>query len=182
MPTDDIHPAATGLEIHTPYRWTPADAAARILINVGATNADDVGCQAYQQDNGSVWTAVATGTGASKWLPAAVAPTECRSNKQMAASATTNDGDLGCATAVAVAPAPSSASGGYFGVAVNKLRVNVGDGTKSGVDCYMSGDGGTTARAMKSITTGDLMYWNGSVAGHELETTDIIDYYYPVVT
>jgi len=180
MPTDDIHPAATGLEIHTPYRWTPATAAARILINVGATNADDVGCQAQQQDNGSVWTAVATGTGASKWLPVTVIPSETRSNKAMAASATTNDGDQACATAVAFTPAASSANGGYFGVAVNKQRVTVGDGTKTGADCYLSGDGGTTARAMKSIVAGDLLYWQGSIALFELETTDIIDFFYLV--
>ncbi len=180
MPAEDIHPAVSALEVHTPYRWTPADATARALINIGATNADDVGCMARQQDNGSVWTAIATGTGVNKWLPVVVIPSETRSNKGMAALATANDGDQACATAVAFTPAASSANGGYFGVAVDKQRVTVGDGTKTGADCYFSGDGGTTPRAMKAIVAGDLLYWQGSVALFELETVNTIDFFYLV--
>lgn len=62
------HPAAASTEVHTPYRWTHANAAARVAENIGVVNADDVGCLSFQQDDGSVWTAVATGTGAGKWL------------------------------------------------------------------------------------------------------------------
>jgi hypothetical protein len=63
----DIHPAATALEIHRPFRWTPLNAAARTAINLAATYADDLGCLAWQQDDNTVWTAIAAGTGPSKW-------------------------------------------------------------------------------------------------------------------
>lgn len=68
-----LHPAASTLEVHSPYRWKPPNAAARILIDVGATNADDVGCMALQLDDKTVWTAVATGTGAGAWAAVATA-------------------------------------------------------------------------------------------------------------
>jgi hypothetical protein len=99
----------------------------------------------------------------------------------MAASTTVLDGAVACATAVAATPAASSAAGGYVGVLVNGIEVLVGDGTKIGVDCYFSSDGGATARAMKAIVAGDLLYWNGSVAGFQLASaTDKIDFSYEV--
>lgn len=102
-----------------------------------------------------------------------------RSNKSMAASTTAVDGDLACATTVAQAPASSSANGGYIGVQVNGVSYLVGDGTKVAVDCYFSGDGGTTARALKSVVAGDLLYWNGSVVGFQLAAaTDKINFLY----
>jgi len=67
------HPAATGTEIHRPFRWTFANAAARNAYNVGAAFADDVGCLAWQTDDNSVWLAKATGTGSSKWQQIGVA-------------------------------------------------------------------------------------------------------------
>lgn len=91
-----------------------------------------------------------------------------RANKSMAASTTVADGDLACATAVATTPATSSTAGGYIGVVVNGVAYLVGDGTKVAVDCYFSGDGGATARLMKSVVAGDLLYWNGSIAGFQL--------------
>ena len=62
-------------------------------------------------------------------------------------------------------------------VTVNGVGANLGDGVKT-KDCYFSGDGGTTARAIADIAAGDGLYWNGSVAGYELETTDLIDIIY----
>jgi hypothetical protein len=95
----------------------------------------------------------------------------------MTASTTTNDGDLACATAVTRTPATSSTNGGYGGVRVNGLHVVVGDGTKTGADCYFSGDGGTTARAMKSIVAGDQLYWQHTIAGYNLDAaTDKVDF------
>lgn len=105
-----------------------------------------------------------------------------RANKGMAASLTTADGQVACATTVATTPAASSTLGGYIAVRVNGVGYEIGDGTKVAVDCYFSGDGGTTARAMKSIVAGDLLYWNGSVAGFQLATTDRIDFVYNVTT
>lgn len=100
-----------------------------------------------------------------------------RGNKKMTASTTTVDGDLACATAVTRTPASSSTSGGYVGARVNGIGVTVGDGSKVGCDGYFSGDGGTTARAMKSIVAGDQFYWNQSVAGYNLSAaTDFVDF------
>lgn len=99
-----------------------------------------------------------------------------RANHNMAASITTVDGSLACATVVATTPAVSSAAGGYVGVSVNGVTALVGDGTKVAVDCYFSGDGGATARAMKAIVAGDSLYWNGSIAGFQLAVTDRLDF------
>lgn len=100
----------------------------------------------------------------------------------MAALTTTVDGSQACATAVAFTPAPSTTNGGYVGFRLNGAFITpIGDGTKVGVPVYFSGDGGATARALKSIVSGDLPYWNGTVAGFNLDAaTDIVDYSYPV--
>jgi hypothetical protein len=178
---DFSHGTATGVEIHTPYRWTPANAAARIAINIGASFADDVGAIAFQQDDGSVWTAIATGTGANKWVAVSVSATPSRANKAMVALTTVADGDKACATAVAFTPAVSGTNGGYIAVDCNGAFQDVGDGTKVGVSCYFSGDGGTTARALKSVIAGDFLYWNGAtVAGFQLALSDRLSFHYPV--
>jgi hypothetical protein len=96
-------------------------------------------------------------------------------NKDMTASVTAADFALACATAVAATPA----SDGYVRVSVNGLGAALGDGVKT-KDCYFSADGGTTARAIAAIASGDLLYWVGSVAGYELDATDRIDFEYAV--
>jgi hypothetical protein len=101
----------------------------------------------------------------------------------MAASTTTVDGDLACATAVATTPVTPTTAGGYIGVREDGVHRVVGDGTKSGVDCYFSDDGGTTAKALQAVAAGDLLYWNGSVAGHQLNAAlNKIDFQYLVDT
>jgi hypothetical protein len=101
-------------------------------------------------------------------------PRQVTANKSLTASVTTSDGDQATATTVASA----NALGGYVGVRVNGVHYLVGDGTKVSVDCYFSGDGGTTARAMSAIVAGDTLRWNGSVAGFQLAATDRIDFLY----
>ena len=108
--------------------------------------------------------------------------TPVRANKSMAASATSADGQLACATAIATTPAVSSAAGGGIGVRINGVSVLLGDGTKVAVDCYFSADGGATPRAEKTVLAGDLLYWNGSVALFELATSDLVDFVYNVDT
>jgi hypothetical protein len=90
-------------------------------------------------------------------------------NRNMTASATTADGQVATATGLAI---DLSA---WVAVLVDGRGVNVGDGVKT-VDCYFSADGGTTARAFGELQSGDLLYWNGSVAGYQLATTDRIDF------
>ena len=55
-------------------------------------------------------------------------------------------------------------------VTINGLVVDV-RGDKTG-EAYFSSDAGVTATAFSSLTTSDDLYWNGSVAGYELDTTD----------
>lgn len=55
-------------ELHGGFRWTPADAAARLAIVVTATQAARK-YQALQLDDFSVWTATTAGTGAGCWAP-----------------------------------------------------------------------------------------------------------------
>jgi hypothetical protein len=99
------------------------------------------------------------------------APAATNLNKFMGALVTTVDGDLATGTAVIQPPA----LGTYIVVMVNGVRYRVGDGTKVGVPCFFSDDGGDTAKAIVNIDAGDLLYWNGSVAGFELDNSDRID-------
>ena len=62
-------------------------------------------------------------------------------------------------------------------ILVNGVNVNLGDGAKNQA-CYFSVDGGTTARAIADIEGGDSLYWNGSIAGYELDGSDEIDVIY----
>jgi hypothetical protein len=92
-------------------------------------------------------------------------------NKAMTASVTTSDFDEACATAIAATPSRD----GYVQVYVNGLKAVVGDGVRT-KDCYFSADGGATARAIAAITSGDKLYWVGSVAGHQLAGSDRLDF------
>lgn len=115
------------------------------------------------------------GTDAARFQDiAAGVPHQVTTNKNLSASATTTDGDAATATTVSNA----NAMAGYFGVRVNGVHYNVGDGTKINVDCFVSGDAGVTARAMSAIVAGDTLRWNGSIAGFQLATTDKIDFVY----
>lgn len=62
-------------------------------------------------------------------------------------------------------------------VKVNGVEINLGDGVKTEV-AYFSSDAGSTARSIANIAAGDLLYWNGSIAGYELDATDDIDISY----
>jgi hypothetical protein len=99
----------------------------------------------------------------------------------MSAETTVADGNLACLVPIAVSPAASSTNGGYIAVDVNGVDYHVGDGTKVGVVCYFSNDGGATARLLQDVVAGDLLYWNGSVAGFELSAlTDKLNFNYEV--
>ena len=85
---------------------------------------------------------------------------------------TSSDGD---ATGVFISHTPFGDS--LVQVSANGLGVGVGDGVKT-LSCYFSVDGGTTARAMADIEGGDQLYWNGSIAGYELDSGDLLDVIY----
>ena len=62
-------------------------------------------------------------------------------------------------------------------VEVNGLECNIGDGAKDEA-CYFSNDGGLTAKTMENIEANDTLYWMGSIAGYQLETSDDVDFNY----
>lgn len=80
-------------------------------------------------------------------------------------SPTTTSGDE-AQTGVTIASTPD----GYVLVFVNGQLQNL-TGDKLG-DCYFSADGGTTARALTSIVSGDELIWNGNNAGFDLDNTN----------
>ena len=86
-------------------------------------------------------------------------------NKDMVCSVTAVDGDLACATAIAATPI------GFVTAVVDGVVQSIGNGVKT-KSCYISGDGGTTARAFGAIVAGDFVYWNPTIAGFNLAATD----------
>ena len=100
-------------------------------------------------------------------------PAPATGNKSMTASNTAADFDLATPTNIAATPA----LGSYVGATVNGIEVEIGDGVKT-KDAYFSGNGGTTARAFGAIVVGDSLFWVGSVAGFQLESSDRISLNY----
>lgn len=94
-------------------------------------------------------------------------------NQHMAASATTGDLQIACSTAITNTPR----FGSPIVVTVNGVRVTVGDGDQTH-DCYFYD--GTTVKKLANVIAGDQLYWVGSVAGFQLETTDKISFDYGV--
>jgi hypothetical protein len=62
-----LHRNAVVGDRHSPYNWEFADATARAAETIAAA---DVYTCAIQEDDLSVWTAIATGAGADKWVRA----------------------------------------------------------------------------------------------------------------
>ncbi len=71
----------------------------------------------------------------------------------------------------------SSTPEGYVGIIVNGVQYVLGNGVRT-TDCYFSADGGTTARAIGAIASGDTLYWNGLVIGFDLAITDRVSMNY----
>ena len=86
------------------------------------------------------------------------------------ASATSSDGDT---SGVSIAAIPS----GMVQILVNGILQELGQGVKT-KDCYFSANSGTTAKAISAIAANDVLYWNGSVAGYQLDTNDKITMVY----
>ena len=85
---------------------------------------------------------------------------------------TTADGD---STEINITYTPFSDSS--VAIKVNGMEVNLGDGVKT-EDSYFSKDAGATAKLIADIEAGDTLYWNGSIAGYQLDETDDIDISY----
>jgi hypothetical protein len=127
----------------------------------------NIGSQVVPMAFDSLWFAfqvVPNGGGSSS------APSKLDKNKAVAAPTAGDNANTGLA--VAVTPV------GYIGVSVRGVSALVGDGTKVGVECYFSGDGGVTARAQGAVVAGDILYWNGVAAGYNLLPSDRVDFFY----
>ena len=81
----------------------------------------------------------------------------------------------GASTGITISATP--AADGAVRVFVNGVAAELGILSDKTLDGYFSSDGGTTAKAMVDIASGDTLYWNGSSA-YALEVDDIIDIVY----
>lgn len=159
--------------------WKPA-----LKGNYSATVApgvNDDSADGYEV--GSVWVAgniyyvcVNATVGAAVWKRQSDA-VPSTSNKGMTAAVTSAIAapwDDACVTGIAATPS----SDGYVQVAVNGDIVELGDGVMT-KDCFFGSDG-STPRAIADIQVGDLLYWNGVVAGYNLDANDKIDFFYSI--
>lgn len=170
--------AENGIYIVSASAWTraaDADSAAElrgavVFVEQGTTQADKRYAQTTDTitlgSSNIVWADIGSG-------PAGAYATS--SNKDMAASLTSADGQVACATTIAAKPL----GGGYPRIYVNGLAQSLGNGVKT-KSCYFSADAGATAKTIANIAAGDTLYWVGSVAGFQLATTDVIDFDYAV--
>lgn len=97
-------------------------------------------------------------------------------NVDMDANTTTlgGNGELACDTTLNTAPL----IGSHISVYVNGVQVSVGNGVKTN-NCYFSSNGGISAKYWVNIQIGDSLYWNGEIAGYNLNSlTDKISFIY----
>jgi hypothetical protein len=87
-------------------------------------------------------------------------------------STTSSDGDT---TGATITYTPFSDS--VVTIKINGMEINLSDGNKSEA-AYFSNDSGSTARLIKDVEAGDTLYWNGSIAGYQLDGTDDLDIAY----
>ena len=95
-------------------------------------------------------------------------------NKDMTPNATTGNGQ---ASGMQISATP--AGNGMVHVFINGLRVYLAQ-DKLG-DCYFSGDSGATARSFGDIAPGDELYWNGVIAGYDLDSGDRATFIYDLI-
>jgi len=69
----------------------------------------------------------------------------------------------------------------YVNVEVNGLSIAVGNGTLD-EDAYFSNDAGVTPVNIGDIQAGDELYWNGIIAGYNLEAGDDINFAYEAIS
>jgi len=160
----------------------PADFAGTGVEDDGADNLRIAAAAAGNGLTGGGGVALAVEADATETAPSVVvdangvrAAVPTAADKSLVGLNTTTDGDQVTSSTVTATPAGD----GYVAVDVNGVSASVGDGVKTS-DCYFSGDGGTTARAIAAIVATDTLHWVGSVANFEIDTGDRIDLGYNV--
>jgi hypothetical protein len=113
------------------------------------------------------------GSGGFAWVTIPAGSVPVVPQKGLAVTATT----VGNASSTAVAISTTPSNDGYVGISINGVWYEVGNGVLT-KDCYFSVDGGVTARTIAAITSGDILYWNGTNSGFNLDANDRIDLYY----
>ena len=68
----------------------------------------------------------------------------------------------------------------FIEINVNGSIIDVKDGTGTNQTCYFSSDGGLTAKTYTQLSIGDTLYWNGILAGYDLDGDDRIDMTYQI--
>lgn len=97
------------------------------------------------------------------------------SNKNM--SPTDTSGNFyGSGLAMSATPLEHS----YVQVYVNGIKIKIADGDRTAGEAYFSDDSGATAKLIADIASGDMLFWNGIIAGYDLDTSDKVDFDYMV--
>lgn len=169
---DQTTASANGVYVVASGAWARAsdsDAASELsgatyVVAEGAVNSDKVWMQTA--DNVTVGTTALTFLNVGLQTPQALPTT---GNKNMAGSLTSADGQIACATTLAATPK------GMVAVYVNGALQWLGLGNKTS-DCYFSSDSGSTA--LSTLVSGATLYWNGSIAGFQIATTDKLTFDY----
>jgi len=108
-------------------------------------------------------------------------------NKNMTCSSTSADGDEALVTPIIYTPS----EGSYVEVLLNGVQIKVENdatvGSAVASPCYFSDDGGSAhsirvVRLIKDIKAGDKLYWIGTIAEYELDTDDVMDFNYVIVS
>lgn len=159
-------------------RATDADTSAKVTSNLHVP-VDEGTVNAGTAWKVSTTGTITVGTTSITFVPAflSTAPVPSNLNKFMTASVTTTDGDAACATALAATPA----QGSFVAVMIsNGFWPTIGNGVKTGCDCYWSRDGGATALSFNQLQVGDSLRWNGSIATVQLSASDTVSFFFNV--
>ena len=128
--------------------YSTSGAGGQLKVSVDTTSI-------YVKSNGQLAVATASSAGQPNYSQRNVASAATSGNYQsteIVLSATPND-------AVTV----SVYLGGIYQI--------IGDGVRT-TDCYFSSDSGVTAKTIANLTSGDTLYWNGVIAGFDLDIND----------
>ena len=81
-------------------------------------------------------------------------------------------------TGITLSRQPTSAT--FIEINVNGSIIDVKNGAGTNQSCYFSVDGGLTPKNYSQLSIGDTLYWNGILAGYNLDGEDRIDMTYQV--